>query len=56
MSSTANPILPPFSAPFDDEIGLEFTELGPDGVRAQLELRPKLWQPTGIVHGGVYCS
>ncbi|MEO8815131.1 MAG: PaaI family thioesterase, partial [Mycobacterium sp.] len=42
--------------PFDDEIGLEFTELGPDGVRAQLELRPKLWQPTGIVHGGVYCS
>lgn len=50
-------ILPPeFTAPFDREIGLVFGELGPDGVRARLEIHSKLWQPTGIVHGGVYCS
>jgi len=45
-----------FGAPFDNEIGLVFTELTPDGARAQLEVQPKLLQPMGIVHGGVYCS
>ena|GEM_PF-277343 len=50
-------IVPPhFSAPFDREIGLQFTELSPDGARAQLEVTPKLLQPMGLVHGGVYCS
>ncbi|MBS9532699.1 PaaI family thioesterase [Mycobacterium sp. M1] len=49
-------IMPGYRSPFDDEIGLTFTELSPDGGRARLELQPKLWQPTGIVHGGVYCS
>ncbi|UXA04616.1 PaaI family thioesterase [Mycobacterium sp. SMC-2] len=49
--------LPPdFRAPFDQEIGLRFTELSPDGARAQLEVTPKLLQPMGLVHGGVYCS
>jgi uncharacterized protein (TIGR00369 family) len=49
--------LPPnFIAPFDSELGLQFTELGPDGARAQLEVTPKLLQPMGLVHGGVYCS
>jgi 1,4-dihydroxy-2-naphthoyl-CoA hydrolase len=43
-------------APFDKEIGLVFTELSPDVARAQLEVQPKLLQPMGIVHGGVYCS
>lgn len=43
-------------APFDNEIGLVFTELSPDGARAHLEVQPKLLQPMGIVHGGVYCS
>lgn len=33
-----------------------FTELSPDGARAKLEVTPKLLQPMGIVHGGVYCS
>jgi len=33
-----------------------FTELTPDVARAQLEVQPKLLQPMGIVHGGVYCS
>ena len=45
-----------FTAPFDSEIGLQYTELTPDGVRAQLEVSPKLLQPMGLVHGGVYCS
>lgn len=43
-------------APFDKEIGLVFTELTPDVARAQLDVQPKLLQPFGIVHGGVYCS
>jgi 1,4-dihydroxy-2-naphthoyl-CoA hydrolase len=45
-----------FTAPFDAEIGLRFTELSPDGARAELEVKPKLLQPMGLVHGGVYCS
>jgi uncharacterized protein (TIGR00369 family) len=45
-----------FTAPFDDELGLRFTELTPDGARAQLEVKPRLLQPMGLVHGGVYCS
>ncbi len=57
MPFSPDPVLPPgFTASFDDEIGLVFTELGPDGGRAQLEVQPKLWQPKGILHGGVYCS
>ncbi|MDT5221674.1 MAG: 1,4-dihydroxy-2-naphthoyl-CoA hydrolase [Mycobacterium sp.] len=47
---------PDFTAPFDSELGLQFTELTPDGARAQLEVKPKLLQPMGLVHGGVYCS
>ncbi len=47
---------PEFTAPFDTELGLQYTELGPDGVRAHLEVTPKLLQPMGLVHGGVYCS
>jgi 1,4-dihydroxy-2-naphthoyl-CoA hydrolase len=50
-------VIPPnFTAPFDEELGLQFTELTPDGARAQLEVKPKLLQPMGLVHGGVYCS
>lgn len=45
-----------FSAPFDNELGLVFTELTPDGAKAHLEVQPKLLQPMGIVHGGVYCA
>jgi 1,4-dihydroxy-2-naphthoyl-CoA hydrolase len=45
-----------FTAPFDNELGLRFTELSPDGARAELEVHPKLLQPMGLVHGGVYCS
>lgn len=45
-----------FVAAFDSELGLRFTELTPDSARAQLEVKPKLLQPMGLVHGGVYCS
>jgi 1,4-dihydroxy-2-naphthoyl-CoA hydrolase len=57
VPSPPDAILPPnFIAPFDSELGLQFTELGPDGARAQLEVKPTLLQPMGLVHGGVYCS
>jgi 1,4-dihydroxy-2-naphthoyl-CoA hydrolase len=42
--------------PFDKELGLVFTEISPDRTRAQVDVVPKLLQPMGIVHGGVYCS
>ena len=49
--------MPPYiGSSFDSEIGLVYLELDQDGARAQVELQPKLWQPTGIVHGGVYCA
>jgi 1,4-dihydroxy-2-naphthoyl-CoA hydrolase len=57
VSTSPDAAIPPdFSAPFDTELGLRFTELSPDGARAQLEVTPKLLQPMGLVHGGVYCS
>lgn len=46
--------LPP--APFDNAIGLRYTELSADGVAAQLTVTPTLHQPMGIVHGGVWCT
>ncbi|MGB9306149.1 MAG: PaaI family thioesterase [Mycobacterium sp.] len=57
MQTPPEPVFPKdFIAQFDTEIGLQFTELSPDGARAQLEVKPKLLQPMGLVHGGVYCS
>ncbi|MBY0441119.1 MAG: PaaI family thioesterase [Mycobacteriaceae bacterium] len=44
------------NAPFDQEIGLVYTELSAEGARAQLEIKPTLLQPAGLVHGGVYCA
>nr|WP_019925757.1 PaaI family thioesterase [Nocardia sp. BMG111209] len=41
---------------FSDLIGLKFTELSPDRVTGELVVTPRLHQPHGIVHGGVYCS
>ena len=50
-------VVPPDRAsPFDNELGLVFTEVGPDVVKATLKIRPQLLQPMRIVHGGVYCS
>ena len=47
---------PELSAPFDAAIGLAYTEVTPDGVRAELTVTPTLLQPMGIVLGGVWCS
>jgi uncharacterized protein (TIGR00369 family) len=47
---------PDFEAPFDNELGLVYTEITPDGAKAQLDVTPKLLQPMGIVHGGVHCA
>lgn len=42
---------------FDGIVGLRYTELGPDHVRAEFDVRPELHQPAAtFVHGGVYCS
>ncbi len=41
---------------FDNEIGLKFVDLSPDGGQAQLIITDKLLQPWGITHGGVYCA
>jgi uncharacterized protein (TIGR00369 family) len=41
---------------FDNELGLTYLELTPDGGRARLQIHDKLLQIAGIVHGGVYCS
>ncbi|ORX00552.1 PaaI family thioesterase [Mycolicibacillus trivialis] len=55
-SSDASPVPPELGAPFDNELGLVYTEVGPDGARAHLDVTPKLLQPMGLVHGGVFCS
>ena len=44
------------TAGFDVFLGLEYTEVTADGVRARLTLKPELHQPFGITHGGVYCA
>jgi len=41
---------------FDNELGLEYLEFSPDGLRARLQIHDKLLQIAGIVHGGVYCA
>jgi 1,4-dihydroxy-2-naphthoyl-CoA hydrolase len=56
QSRQGSAVPPGFESTFDNEIGLVFTELTPDGARAQLEVQRKLLQAFGIVHGGVYCS
>jgi 1,4-dihydroxy-2-naphthoyl-CoA hydrolase len=45
-----------YDSPFDNQLGLVYTEVSPDCIKAQLDVTPKLLQPAGIVHGGVYCS
>lgn len=41
---------------FGEVLGLEFTELTADRVRAQWKVTPALYQPWGIMHGGVHCA
>lgn len=41
---------------FCESIGLEYLELTGDRVVATWKLGPHLYQPAGIVNGGVYCT
>lgn len=41
---------------FVQVLGLRFTAVTVDEVRAEWTLRPELMQPYGITHGGVHCS
>nr|WP_263994875.1 PaaI family thioesterase [Mycobacterium yunnanensis] len=41
---------------FDDQIGLTYLDVTPDGAKAQLTVDARHLQPHGIVHGGVYCA
>ena len=56
MQSDATPTANLTGAPFDAEIGLVYTDVTPDGVKAELTVKPTLLQPMGIVHGGVWCA
>lgn len=42
--------------PFNELVGLRFTLVAPDRVEAELTVRPEHHQPSGVVHGGVYCA
>jgi 1,4-dihydroxy-2-naphthoyl-CoA hydrolase len=41
---------------FDRLYGLELLEVSEERVRAQVQVRPELKQPAGLIHGGVYAS
>ncbi len=41
---------------FTDLIGLRYTAVGPDLVRGEWEVTPRLHQPAGIQNGGVLCT
>jgi uncharacterized protein (TIGR00369 family) len=47
---------PPGRDGFGDLIRLEYLEMGPEEVRARLEVRDDVRQPVGLVHGGVFSS
>ena len=51
--------MPPAAEPardFIDLIGLELDDVSADRVTAHLTVRPELYQPFGILHGGVHCA
>lgn len=41
---------------FDGAVGLEYTEISVDRVRAKWDVTSNLHQPAGIMHGGVLCA
>jgi len=47
---------PPGRDGLGDLIGLEYLEMGPEEVRARLEVTDDVRQPVGLVHGGVFAS
>jgi acyl-CoA thioesterase len=42
--------------PFGDMLGIEFTQYGEGRSRCELEVRPELVNPHGVLHGGVIYS
>lgn len=36
-------------------MGIEFTEIGPDFLKARMPVEPRTQQPFGLLHGGVSC-
>jgi 1,4-dihydroxy-2-naphthoyl-CoA hydrolase len=43
-------------SPFDQHIGTEFLEFGPERATARLVVADHHKQPVGFVHGGVFCT
>jgi len=41
---------------FEVELGIKFTRASADEVACEVPITPKLWQPYGLIHGGVYSS
>lgn len=39
-----------------EALGIEFVEVTGEVVRLRCPVTARLWQPYGIVHGGVYCA
>lgn len=56
MSDPATPPTPDDVGGYDEAIGLQFEEAGPDRVTAHVEVDARHHQPNGIVHGGVYAG
>lgn len=57
MADVTPDLMNKFSAgTFSDLIGFKFTELGPDRTVGEWVVTPQLFQPAGIVNGGVYCT
>ena len=46
--------LPP--SPFDQHIGTEWLELGPEEARGRIAVADHHKQPVGLVHGGLYAT
>jgi len=44
-------------SPFDERLGIRFTEVTTDRIRAEVDLDAAIHhQPWGSVHGGLYCT
>src|ERR1017187_10845395 len=41
---------------FDGLYGLDITDVAPDRMRGQVQVRDELKQPGGLIHGGVYAA
>jgi uncharacterized protein (TIGR00369 family) len=44
------------TSPFDQYIGHEWSEIGPEKATSTLVVADHHKQPGGVVHGGVYCA